>query len=212
MLMTVNGVISVHYKWFVLGEIVIIAVLGWFVLLRGEYKAIVDSGIIGYEETRSRLVSRETHLDDLRVMKSTYESLNAERLEQLNELLPIGIEPTHIISRLHAFAQAANVQLISIDVTTGASGEESGITPNGDFAVQGKDGADAEASKVGTDLYETAIITVNMEKTDSSYQGLKTFLDSLESFVPVLDLRQLSFSPDSTTYALQLTTHYVDAQ
>lgn len=205
---TTNAFVAKHYRWFLLGVLVVVFTVGWFALLRGEYKAIVDSGIIGYEQTVDRLEERRLHLEQLRAMKTSYESLNGERLQQLDELLPIGLASTEIISRMSAFADAAGVNVLSIDVVTGTDAAVAGSQAQ-PLVVGGQQTSDATAVQQSP-LYTSANITVNIENADNSYAALKTFLDSLESFVPVVDLKQLSFSPDTTTYALQLTTYYIE--
>ncbi|MFH1426237.1 MAG: hypothetical protein ABIG66_02275 [Candidatus Kerfeldbacteria bacterium] len=193
--------ISKYYLWFVALEAVLILVVGWFVLLDKELTKIEEAGLIGYEDTSARLQERENYLLQLQTMETEYSKLSEERLQQMDHLLPVGLEPASVINRMSALAEQAGLAILSIDVVKPEPVAEATITDAGTIA--------GEASKFTSKDVRTATITLNIESGEGTYEELKLFLDTLESFVPILDLQNLTFSPGSASYALQLQTYFL---
>lgn len=224
-LSTLNTVVSKYYRWFVLLECVVILALGWVFLLQGQFGAIRDSGLVSYEATKQRLDEKKTYLEKLQLMEGNFEELNEERLQQLETVLPVGFDTTSFITNMHSFADAANVNILSIDVVQAPpKSETENATTNEESASSQSERGGSETTDTGdgqqtiveatteitNDRIRTANVSLNVSSVDGSYEGLKTFLDVLESFVPILDLQTISYSPSTTSYALQMKTYYFD--
>lgn len=193
-----NVFVGQWFKWFALGTIVLIMVLGWFVLLQREYNTLRNSGIIGYQATIERLQERQTYLQSLREMERSYNELNQEQLRQMEQILPVGFDATTAMARVEEFARQAGLELLSVDVSSG-----------GEVTAEGEEAA-STAAPANSNL-RVAQISLNLTAEDGSYEELKRFLDTIDSFVPVMNLAAISYAPATTSYAIQLETYYIEA-
>jgi Tfp pilus assembly protein PilO len=203
----VNGIVTKYYRWFVLGVVVVVGWFGWALLLQGEYEHIRDSGILQYNNRVQQREDRKATLLQLQDLSAEVESLHHERLQQMETALPVGLDPVEMITQMQAFADAAGVSILSVDVVkSGAVG--SAATAD----VKTEESTDVPSVQFTSDSVRTAIVAINVETPDASYADLKKFLDTLESFVPILNLRNLSYAPATTSFALQLETYYIDSE
>lgn len=173
--------------------------LGWLLLLNREVQSIQASGALGYQDAVLRLEQAEQRLAELKQMEQAYEDLSQERLAQVDPVLPIGLNPPAVISNIESFASSTGLEILSIDVVQPETVDE--LAP-------------PVTEEVGAPVFsdpniQTATITLNVDSEQGSYNELKRFLDTLESFVPVYDLRTISYVPDTTSFALQLQTYYL---
>lgn len=172
------------YRWIAAVVLVVVLLLGWMVFLQDGYRELRDSSIGGYQETVERLNDRQAHLQQLRTMEEEYSRLEQERLRHIDYVLPRSIDATAMIADLSTFATAAGVRVMNIDVVRSAE----------DTAMDS--------------VVRTAVITLNVQTPDGSYDQLKQLLSALETYTPVLDLETLAYTPGNTSYALQLRTYY----
>lgn len=172
------------YRWIAAVVLVVVLLLGWVVFLQDGYRELRDSGIGGYQATVERLNDRQAHLDQLRTMEKEYSQLEQERLRHIDYVLPQTLDATAVIADLSTFAATAGVRVMNIDV------------------VRSSEVAATDS------IVRTAVITLNVQTTDGSYDQLKRLLSALETYTPVLDLETLSYTPGNTSYALQLRTYY----
>lgn len=172
------------YRWIAAVVLVVVLLLGWMVFLHDGYRELRDSSIGGYRVTVERLRDRQAHLQQLRTMEEEFTMLEQERLRHIDYVLPRGIDATAMIADVSTFATTAGVRVMNIDVVRSAE----------DAAIDG--------------IVRTAVITLNVQTPDGSYDQLKQLLSALETYTPVLDLETLAYTPGNTSYALQLRTYY----
>jgi len=213
LLQGMNTVVAAHYRWFVLGATVVVLWLGWVLLLQDEYAHIRDSGILEYQQRVERRQTHQDNLAQLQRLAAQVEGLNTERLDQLDAVLPKGIDSVALIDQMQAFADAAQVSILSIDVTKESETKPAAgsATAKATKTTSTNSSSSSAALQLTKSQVRTAVITVNITTRQSTYAGLKDFLDTLESFVPVLNLRNLTYSPATTSFALQLETYYLDS-
>lgn len=185
---------------------VLVAALGWFLLLRGEYTKIQRSGLVDLQTASAALEKRQNYLHDLQSMSAEYNTLNAEQLRQLSAVLPDNVDEISLMNTMYNFAASAHVTILSIDVVL--AGNSATIA-----AAQKVQAATASAAVplVSNKDVEIANVVMNVSPQENSYANFKAFLTALDRFAPVLNLRQMTYSPDTTSYALQLETYYTDS-
>lgn len=203
-----NTFITKYFRWFVLLEIAFILLIAWFALLQNAYITIREQGLVGYAQIQTDIETKQQRLKSLERMSTALQAVNTERLRQIDALLPVGLQPTRVIADMHAFADSAHVTIASIDVVQNAASAQTASTS---VAVAAGDENIVVPSSIDQSGVSTATITMSVETQGGEYETLKTFLDSLESFVPLLDLNSLNYSPATTSYALQLTTYYIES-
>ena len=111
-----------------------------------------------------------------------------------------------MISRLESFAQAAKINMTSIDVSQNAAGatDDKNAKP-----AQVDNPADEQSVSFANKNIGSTLITMNVELQDKSYAGVKNFLASLSSFTPVLELSSLTYAEGTNNFGLQLRTYYL---
>lgn len=188
------------FRVLVLGVVIIIGVGGWWLVLAPQIHRLRTSGLLVYDE---RVLLRDTkrqQLAQLQQLQAQYEALNTESLRSLDVILPQGFDEAAMIATMEQFAEAANVRLKNINVTTQDATEE-GFTSGLPATV---------SSPLGTVRTATISLTIDIGSSDTDvYLALKKFLQALESFVPLMDLRDLSFTSRQSTFTLQLQTPYL---
>lgn len=182
--------------------------MGWFFFLQPQYQKIQGAGVVDLNTANTELAKRQTQLQELETMQKAYESLNSEQLRQLTAVLPSNVDEISLLSSIQTFAAAAHATILSIDVVLAGNAAQ--------VAQQAQQQADSTTTSTKTQPLvsdshiNVAHITLNIRPGDSTYQGFKQFLATLDSFTPVLNLQQITYSPTTTSYALQLETYYAN--
>lgn len=189
----------------------LIAGLGWMFLLQGEYQRIVDSGILEYNNRVAQREDRKQNLEQLEQLSAEFSALEQERLDQLHAVLPVGVDTVALVDQMQDFADVANVSILSIDVVVSGSSDASTSATRAS-GTKTNSATSSTASALSASNVRTAIISMNVSTPSSSYDDLKQFLTALESFVPLLNLQNLTYAPDTTSFALQLETYYLDTE
>ena len=195
-----NKLTGKYYKWLVVLEVSLVGLLGWLFVLQGQYQQLSENGLLTFQQTAEDLASRQNYLGELRLSEQSYNELNVERIRLMERILPIGLEKNQLVADVQAFADAAGMTIYGIDATLGGT------------AVASEDGATTQTQLFTNKKIQTAVISVNIAGENNSYEELKSFLDMLESFVPVLDLRSINYTPETSSFALQLYTYYIAAE
>lgn len=194
-----NKLTGKYYKWLVLLEVALVGLFGWLFVLQGQYQQLSENGLLTFQQTAEDLAARQSYLNELRKSEQSYNSLNVERLRLMEGTLPVGLEKNQLIADMQAFADSADMTIYGIDVTLGGN------------AVASEDGATQNQQFTNRNI-KTAVISLNIAGKTNSYEELKSFLDSLESFIPILDLRSINYTSDTSSFALQLYTYYLEEE
>lgn len=203
-----NAFFTRYYYLCVLSICVFVALLGWLFLLKGEYANIQESGLVDLQTATAALEKRQAYVHDLEQMSAAYDELNREQLRQLSAVLPEDVDEISLMNVMYGFAAEAHVSILSIDVVL--TGNAAKIAAS-QTAQTNLDAAAASAPLVSNKEVNIANVTMNVSPENNSYANFKAFLETLDRFVPVLNLRQMTYSPDTTSYALQLETYYAES-
>lgn len=181
-----------YFKLVVGALVILILAIGYFVLIGPQYNSLKENGILNYQAQREKLANRKTYLEKLKSLQTEYTKLNAKDLESLKHLLPVGEDIPGLFVQAEALAKDNGLALQNIGVNQPAvSTDKSGKVVK------------KESAGVGT-------LSLSMTLTGGSgYEGLKSFLDSLENNVRILDVESVNFSPDGQNYSVNAKTYYL---
>lgn len=204
-----NGkVLEKNIVWFLVLEVVVIAAVAWILVLQKQWYSIAEYKQQEQQDLNIQLNQRQEQLNELVALQQAYTAVNDERVHYAERVLPIGLNPPEMISRLEYLGQQANVKISSIDIVNGDS-----ATPTTTKSKTPADQATPDTTQTfSQDSVRTGNITMNVTLNNAGYTELKNFLDALESFTPVLDLQTVQYTIDTQTFALQLRTYYIDPQ
>lgn len=199
---SIQNAVARYYRWLVAAVCLFSLVIGWFLFLEKQYITIRDSGLVDLQTANTELTKREQQLIQIERMERAFAEIQTEQLNQLSALLPSGVDEIVLMESMQRFAEASQAMILSIDVSLAGSASTVVSTE--------AQGAGSTESNVLVNHPQVGIayIVLNLQPTDTSYTGFKTFLSTLETFTPVLNLKQISYTPATTSYALQLETYY----
>lgn len=183
----VNLVMNRYFVAIVIALVLIILAGGYWFFIKDTVDKIRVVGVTDINNKKSVIDQQERSLAKLRQLKTQYEAVSFEQLEQFSEVLPKEADIPFVIIKLKQLIADNGLILQSIDTSPFVG--TSGMKPTTAQAVK------------------TLNITVNFQGLDS-YDGLKGFLDALSATVPFFELNALSYIPESSAYSLNLTTYY----
>lgn len=201
MMHTLNKLVTVYYDFAIAAVLILVLGLSWVLFIGPAYNDIQVADTAGLDEVQKKLQNRQDHLFQLRRLEQEYHNLNQEQLFESTLILPTGYDNIEIMKHLGAFAQIANAEIVSMDIV------DSG-------AVNAKTAANEVATEITFDQksIHTVDITLNIQPNDVSYQGMKNLLEDIETFAPVLNMTDMSYTPGATSFTLKLESYYVSAE
>lgn len=187
-------IIAQYYTVVVVLVVALILVLGVSLFIWPQYLAIKESGTYRYRTTKNELVMKQQTLSQLQKMALDYEKINLAELKALDLALPTEQDIPGLFIQMEALVADNGFVLNSIDFAQSAEAE---ATSTGETD-----------KKTGQNLKE---VTVALSISGGGgYDNLKTLLDSLENNIRILDIKSLNFSPESESYAINITTYYLE--
>lgn len=201
----VHELLERFFRWFVVGIVVLVGAGGWGLVISPQIHRLRTSGLLAYDQRVALRDAKRQELLELQNLEKQYGALNMESLQRLSLTLPQGFDEAATIARMEQFAENAGVQLKNIDVTTQDAASGAALTPELPSTT-----VPSEAPGEGSTLRAAMItFTVDLQQIADPYLALKKFLQELESFVPLMDLRDLAFTANQTVLTLQLQTPYL---
>lgn len=161
---------------------------GYMLFIKGTVSKIQDAGVIDLKSRQQELATKQEVLSRLKQLHDRYASVPTDQLQQLAAVLPSQAEIPFLVIEIRNFIEKNQLVLNSIDIGT----LQAAATPPQD------------ATPV---TVKELPITLTLTGIDG-YAKMKTFLDSLSTELPLLELKSLTYSPSADAYSLNLTTFY----
>ena len=180
----VVNILDRYYYFFLVGLVIICLGAGYFFLIKDKVAEIQKVGIVDLQSRQELHDSKLQTKNSLAALENQYQEVSQYQLKQLANVLPSQNELPALIIEVKNFILRNNLQLVSIDAGT--------LTP-------------IEVEPSG--LVQEMNISLSLAGVES-YQGLKFFLDSLSSTLPLLELTSLSYVDGTDAYTLNLTTYF----
>lgn len=195
----IQNIIGKFFRPLVALVLIIIGTGGWWFIIWPQIQNIQTVGLLTYTERVQLRDAKQRQLEQLKNLEKEYTQLNPETLQTLELIVPRGFDEAAMIATMEEFAQQADVKLKAIDITTR---DKTKTMLNPELS------ADTVLPQ-GPIQAATVSLTLDMgHDGQNAYIGLKKFFKSMESFVPLMDLRDLSFSGDQTELSLQFQIPY----
>ncbi len=183
---TIAFAISQYYPLLIIGIIIVVCGLGYLIFVRGIVSDIQQTGDADLQAQFRVYDERQATLDDLEDLSGRYQKLTTAQLNQLASVLPTASDIPQVMIEVKNFIEQNKLDLVSLD-----SGPLTAIDPDTTTA--------ATAKELNISLTIDGI---------ASYYQFKSFLDDISTQLPLMELNSITYTPDTTSYTLNLTLHY----
>ena len=185
---------SILIKYYIVILIVVSLIIlggGYFIFIKDEVNEIQKVGLVDLQSRLNKKDITEKTLVKLQKLNEDFNKLHDDQLQKLEKALPKKSEIPFLVIELQNFVKDNELILNSIDVGPLSTLDEASSVVNG----------------IVNNTPKELNITLNIGGVDS-YFKLKSFLDSLSTQLPVIELTSLNYSPGGESYSLNLTTYY----
>lgn len=175
----INNFLANYFILLVLFVVSVILYGGYTFVLAPKQEASEEEVGKITDEREQTYLSLKGELARLEELSLVFNSIEKKNIDKLEKILPKKIELEELMKQMEVIVIQNGLFLTSISVSEGAQ-----LT-----------------NEIGT-----ANISINIVGT--SYTGFKTLLRTLENNLRLLDVTELSFSPDAKSTTLAITAYY----
>ncbi|MBU4347370.1 hypothetical protein KJ586_01775 [Patescibacteria group bacterium] len=199
-----NAFLIKYFNLLAIALAAIILIVGFFLLIKPKYNKIFQEIRLSNESSESKYNAVFAHLAQLNKLKAEYEKISPEGIKKIEIMLPS-----------EKFYEEQFVQLESIVLKNGLLLTSLQISP--EELPSGKESAAAKAKNSQPEKNKAAEaglpeevtkIKIAMNVAGVDYLGLKNLLYVLENNLQLIDITNLSFSPDQKSAALEMYAYY----
>ncbi len=199
-----NGFLIKYFNLLAIALAAIILIVGFFLLIKPKYNKIFQEIRLSNESSESKYNAAFAHLAQLNKLKAEYEKISPEGIKKIEIMLPS-----------EKFYEEQFVQLESIVLKNGLLLTSLQISP--EELPSGKESAAAKAKNSQPEKNKAAEaglpeevtkIKIAMNVAGVDYLGLKNLLYVLENNLQLIDITNLSFSPDQKSATLEMHAYY----
>ena len=180
-----NQLLINHFKLTIFLVVVIILVLSSYFILLPKYQRIAIGGEYDLKTIENNKQSLEQYLADLKKLDKTYRQITSSQKEKLYKILPKEKEIAELFIQLAAIAEKNNFILLNINVNEQNTKKTKSTTSD-----------------------NIRKLDINMNLVGGDYSALKKFLHDVESSLRLLDIKTISFNPDSNYYLINLVAYF----
>jgi hypothetical protein len=200
----VNSFLIKYFNLLAIALAAIILIVGFFLLIKPKYNKISQEIRLSNENSENKYNAAFAYLTQLNKLKAEYEKISPEGIKKIEIMLPS-----------EKFYEEQFVQLESIVLKNGLLLTSLQISPEG--LISGKESAAAKAKNSQPEKNKAAEaglpeevtkIKIAMNVAGVDYLSLKNLLYVLENNLQLIDITNLSFSPDQKSATLEMYTYY----
>ncbi len=206
----INDFLLNYFNWVVLIIVLTILVVGLSIIIEPKYELVIRDVEIVKRDKEGEYLIQQLYLGKLNELKDAYQNINPEDKRKIDIVLPEKVEIEEFFSKMEALILKNGLILTSLQIDSG----ELELKDN-KVASKSKSNKDnkksSEDNKAETiDLsQEIGKIKIILSIIGTDYDGLKSLLQTIESNLRLMDIENISWSPDSNSTNLQLVTYYM---
>jgi len=170
-----------YYRSLVLFVFLAVAIVGWFVFVGPLFNSYRT---IDVAAKKAEYDQYKQVLDKFQAILTDWEAISSQDKDRLNYFLPTGKDVPVLITMLEDMAQQSGfvVTVVSLTQVEQPIIEKSNVYP--------------------------LIISLSLEGGD--YNGLKSFIDKVETNLRLIDVATVNFQSTAATYILNLNAYYIN--
>ena len=167
--------------------VVIIIFSSYFFIIGPKYESVNLGGQYSLDTLTQERDQRQNYLADLKALVARYQQISQADIVRLEKTLPLKKDVASLFVQFQALAEKHQFRLLSVNI---------------DDAI---DRTAATTAAAGVQQ-----LNVSLNLAGGSYVNLKEFLASIESNLRLFDINAVYFSPDSSSYSMNLFTYYLN--
>lgn len=201
---TVNIFLNRYFSAIALVVAVIILISGYLFLVRPKYKQIVNDIESAGEEESLNYSKRQKYLSQLKELKAEYRKISQEDIEKIKIMLPGTNNREELLAQMEKIITKNGFLLTSLSVEDIEPRQEKIAIPAKSKTADNKN-LIKPAAKISVNK-----VKINMNIIGTDYSGLKKLLDVIENNLRLIDITNLSFSPNGNTTSLEMYAYYAN--
>lgn len=200
----VNNILISYFKWFVTLVVLIVLVVGGLFLVWPKYQEVTSLLESSQQRQQEMIEQKKERLSKLQGIISDYNSISSRQKEKVEQMIPSRQNAEEMFTEFNYLMEENDLKLKSMQIQDG-----------------GKEGSDREVNnrKEKKDSNEKEVILddslpqgvesreVELLVLGTNYNSLKGLLETLERNLPVVDVVDISFSPEGNTTKLTVRTY-----
>lgn len=204
-----------YFRWFVAMTVLFLLAVGSLLLLLPKYNEVRYLLESSKEEQLNVFLEKEERLEDLQSVIDSYEKISELEKERVKKVIPERQNREEIFSEMKTLAEQSNLTLRNISVESGiVEEEEEEEQEREDRRLVVPRQAEREEEETGDPerpLPEgVERIRVEAFFVGTNYNSLRSFLVTLENNLTLLDITNISFSPEGNTTNLVFDTYQIE--
>lgn len=198
-----NMFLNEYFSIITLVIVVFVLAIAYFVVIRPKYVETMDLIKANLEQQQKLYKSQQIKLNNLHAVADLYKKIPAADLKKFNSVLPNNYIKERLFGELEEVVTQNGFILSSVKILEDKEDNKSAQPAP---AAEGEEGAAASAAPVTPSNVGTINLQLNITAID--YSGFKNLLRVLENNLRLFDVTGVSFSPDSNSATLELSTYY----
>lgn len=198
-----------YFNFIAAASFVIILFLGYQYVVLPVIQNIKVGGTANLRVKEKEIEALSRYLQELKEMKSEFESVSREDLDRLNQILPSEKDIPGLMVQLQRIAQKNKLFLQNISFSTsetassaGGENERTGANPE-----NGAPGGENSGLGQEDSLRE---LRISFSVSEGDYEALKKFLSDIETNMRIFDVYDIRFgNTQEGPYAFNLITYYI---
>ena len=209
----INDFLLNYFNWVILIIVLTILVAGFSMIIEPKYELVVRDVEIVRRDKEGEYLIQQSYLNKLNELKDAYQSIKSEDKRKIDIILPEKVEIEEFFSNMEAMVLKNGLILPSLQINSADLELEVHKNKEDDapLARDQKNIYKIEEAKAETDdlFEEIGKIQISMSIIGTDYDGLKNLLQAIESNLRLMDIENISWSPDGNSTNLQLVTYYM---
>ncbi len=213
----INDFLLNYFNWVILIIAVTILVAGFSMIIKPKYELVIRDVEIVRRDKEGEYLIQKSYLDKLNELKNAYQNVRPEDKRKINNVLPEKVEIEEFFSNMETLILRNGLILTSLRINSAdleleenkaisKNKEDTSSSAQGQKNIYKIEEAKAETNDLSEEIGK---IQIAMSIIGTDYDGLKTLLQAIESNLRLMDIENISWSPDGNSTNLQLVTYYM---
>lgn len=192
----INGLLISYFKLSVVILFLLILLLGYFLVIMPKYNRISKEFNDAEDAQLSKQKNIEQYLGQLDQLNQTYNNISTDDLKKIEILLPSAPQTEQLMAEMQKIADDNGLIMPSLAV----------VPDDKNYLLK-----PPTLTSTATDVTKMSLgkVEISMNLLGLDYKGLKNLLSILEKNLRLMDINRLSWSPDSDSVSLDITTYYL---
>ncbi|MDD5527509.1 MAG: hypothetical protein PHO56_00845 [Patescibacteria group bacterium] len=190
-----NIFLSDYFNWIVAGIVAVVFLFGFFALLLPKYEQAVNYIRIVNQQQVSDTSAKLDELNKTEQLIAAYKNIDKKYVDKVNAIAPAVQNKEELFSELNYLVSVNQLFLQSVSLSVNDGYQDFGLLP-----------ISPEQQKIADSL-QTVTVTLSVAGI-KNYETYKNFLTALENNLRLMDVLNISFTPNAGSTSFTINTYY----